>query len=77
MWIILFPKANDLDVSQFDQRFTKLPAVDSPCEASLSESVNKIFQVMVLYINSVFFHKCLDSLFHLCLRLLSHLLFAI
>jgi len=36
--------ANDLDVSQFDQRFTKLPAVDSPCDASLSESVNKIFQ---------------------------------
>lgn len=35
---------SDLDVSQFDQRFTKQTPVDSPCESSLSESVNKIFQ---------------------------------
>ena len=25
-----------------------MPAVDSPCDATLSESVNKIFQVMFL-----------------------------
>ena len=50
----VFTKANDLDVSQFDQRFTKLPAVDSPCDASLSESVNKIFQVMCIFRSSFY-----------------------
>eukprot|EP00112_Aurelia_sp_Birch-Aquarium-sp1_P000996 Seg1095.24 transcript_id=Seg1095.24/GoldUCD/mRNA.D3Y31 product="Ribosomal protein S6 kinase beta-1" pseudo=true protein_id=Seg1095.24/GoldUCD/D3Y31 len=34
---------SDLDVSQFDQRFTKQTPVDSPCDSAISESVNKIF----------------------------------
>ena len=31
--------------SQFDANFTKQTPVDSPCGASLSESVNLVFQV--------------------------------
>ena len=37
--------ASDDDVSQFDSNFTKQTPVDSPCGASLSESVNLVFQV--------------------------------
>jgi hypothetical protein len=33
------------DTSQFDSNFTKQTPVDSPCGASLSESVNLVFQV--------------------------------
>jgi len=36
--------ASDDDVSQFDSNFTKQTPVDSPCGASLSESVNLVFQ---------------------------------
>merc|ERR1719284_1614568 len=36
--------ASDDDVSQFDANFTKQTPVDSPCGASLSESVNLVFQ---------------------------------
>lgn len=36
--------ASEDDVSQFDTNFTNLPAVDSPCATSLSESVNMVFQ---------------------------------
>ena len=32
------------DVSQFDSNFTRQTPVDSPCGASLSESVNLVFQ---------------------------------
>ena len=34
--------------SQFDANFTKQTPVDSPCGASLSESVNLVFQVLAL-----------------------------
>ena len=37
--------ASEDDVSQFDSNFTKQTPVDSPCGASLSESVNLVFQV--------------------------------
>jgi len=36
--------ASDDDVSQFDSNFTRQTPVDSPCGASLSESVNLVFQ---------------------------------
>jgi len=36
--------ASEDDVSQFDSNFTKQTPVDSPCGASLSESVNLVFQ---------------------------------
>ena len=36
--------ASEDDVSQFDTNFTKQTPVDSPCERSLSESVNLVFQ---------------------------------
>lgn len=32
------------DVSLFDTRFTKQPAIDSPDDARLSESMNQVFQ---------------------------------
>ena len=37
--------ASEDDVSQFDSNFTRQTPVDSPCGASLSESVNLVFQV--------------------------------
>ena len=37
--------ASEDDVSQFDTNFTRQTPVDSPCGASLSESVNLVFQV--------------------------------
>jgi len=36
--------ASEDDVSQFDTNFTKQTPIDSPCGASLSESVNLVFQ---------------------------------
>lgn len=36
--------SSDDDVSQFDTNFTKQTPVDSPCNTSLSESVNLVFQ---------------------------------
>ena len=36
--------ASEDDVSQFDTNFTKQTPVDSPCNHSLSESVNLVFQ---------------------------------
>ena len=38
-------------MSQFDSNFTKQTPVDSPCGASLSESVNLVFQVELLRSN--------------------------
>ena len=38
-------------MSQFDSNFTKQTPVDSPCGASLSESVNLVFQVKLLRSN--------------------------
>lgn len=35
---------NPEDVSLFDTRFTKQPAVDSPDDVKLSESMNQVFQ---------------------------------
>ena len=32
------------DTSLFDARFTKQPAVDSPDDSKLSESMNQVFQ---------------------------------
>ena len=40
--------ASEDDVSQFDSNFTRQTPVDSPCGASLSESVNLVFQVTPL-----------------------------
>lgn len=42
------------DVSQFDTNFTKLTPVDSPCQGSLSESVNMVFQGFTYVAPSVF-----------------------
>ena len=41
------------DVSQFDSNFTRQTPVDSPCGASLSESVNLVFQVTSVRLLSV------------------------
>lgn len=35
---------NPEDTSLFDTRFTKQPAIDSPDDAKLSESMNQVFQ---------------------------------
>ena len=41
------------DTSQFDSNFTKQTPVDSPCGASLSESVNLVFQASVPHVGMV------------------------
>ena len=41
--VVTVPYFQD-DVSQFDSNFTRQTPVDSPCGASLSESVNLVFQ---------------------------------
>lgn len=51
------PQHGAEDVSQFDSRFTKMPVVDSPVEASLSESANLAFQVSLLG-NPSWVHAC-------------------
>lgn len=47
LWMFLYsPQTGDDDVSQFDSKFTRQTPVDSPVDSMLSESANKIFQVM-------------------------------
>lgn len=38
-------KSDETDVSQFDSKFTKQTPVDSPDDATLSESANQVFYV--------------------------------
>ena len=56
--------------SQFDANFTKQTPVDSPCGASLSESVNLVFQVLALCV-SFAFQSCLTVAI-VALKRLSH-----
>ena len=39
-------QTGDEDVSQFDSKFTKQTPIDSPVDSMLSESADKIFQVI-------------------------------
>ena len=41
---VVFPQRGAEDVSQFDDRFTKLTPVDSPVDTRLSESANLNFK---------------------------------
>lgn len=52
------------DTSLFDTRFTKQPAVDSPDDSKLSESMNQVFQGFTYvkddlqeYLNDVVIYK--------------------
>ena len=39
-------QTGDEDVSQFDSKFTKQTPIDSPVDSMLSESADRIFQVI-------------------------------
>ncbi len=47
-----FKKSED-DVSQFDSKFTKQPAIDSPVDSMLSESANMVFMVREIVLNKL------------------------
>lgn len=46
---VIMSQVDEMDVSQFDTKFTKQIPVDSPDDNMLSESANQVFMVCTLY----------------------------
>ena len=67
--MILLIQSDETDVSQFDTKFTKQTPVDSPDDATLSESANKVFYVRTS-LPSWFYH-----ILRICLNYYTVLLF--
>jgi hypothetical protein len=48
---VIMTQVDEMDVSQFDTKFTKQIPVDSPDDNMLSESANQVFMVRTLYVD--------------------------
>lgn len=48
---VIVTQVDEMDVSQFDTKFTKQIPVDSPDDNMLSESANQVFMVRTLYVD--------------------------
>lgn len=51
----VYYQVSEEDVSQFDSKFTKQTPIDSPCDSTLSDSYNKIFEVCDNVLGDIYF----------------------